>query len=41
MAWVEKVGSYPNDQNHLKCFKETTPYFQPNINLIFPKAILR
>lgn len=38
MAWVEKVGSYPNDQNHLKCFKETTPYFQPNINLIFPKG---
>ena len=33
---VEKEGSWPNDQNHLKCFKETTPLFLNHIKAVFP-----
>lgn len=39
MTLVEKEGSWPNDQNHLKCFKETSALFQANIKAVFPKGI--
>jgi PKD repeat protein len=35
---VEKEGSWPSDQNHLKCFKETTPVIQASIKAVFPKG---
>ena len=35
---VEKEGSWPSDQNHLKCFKETTPLIQASIKAVFPKG---
>lgn len=36
MVLVEKEGSWPNDQNHLKCYKENTPYFLPHIRSVYP-----
>jgi PKD repeat protein len=38
MTLVEKVGSWPNDKNHLKCFKETTPFSKATITALFPKG---
>ncbi|MBE9492515.1 MAG: VCBS repeat-containing protein [Bacteroidetes bacterium] len=38
MTLVETEGSWPSDQNHLKCFKETTPFFLSNIKPVFPKG---
>jgi PKD repeat protein len=35
---VEKVGSWPNDRNHLKCFKEATPFSKASIMAVFPKG---
>lgn len=36
MTLVEKEGSWPNDMNHLKCFKETSPIIAANIKAVFP-----
>jgi PKD repeat protein len=36
---VEKEGSWPSDQNHLKCFKETTPVIEASIKAVFPKGL--
>jgi len=36
MTLVEKEGSWPSDQNHLKCFKETTPYSGATLRPVFP-----
>ncbi len=38
MTLVEKEGSWPNDLNHLKCFKETTQIFLYHIKSVFPKG---
>lgn len=36
LALVEKVGNWPNDRNHLKCFKENSPFVKANISAVFP-----
>lgn len=36
MVLVEKEGSWPNDQNHMKCFKETTTLFGHSIKAVYP-----
>jgi len=36
MTLVEKEGSWPNDKNHLKCFKETSPIIVATIKAVFP-----
>lgn len=33
---VEKVGSWPNDINHLKCYKETSPFTMSSLRSVFP-----
>ena len=38
MTLVEKVGNWPNDKNHLKCFKESTPFSSLSIRAVFPKG---
>lgn len=35
---VEKVGSWPNDRNHLKCFKEATLFSKASIMAVFPNG---
>lgn len=38
MTLVEKEGSWPSDQNHLKCFKEATPYSGKTLGPVFPRG---
>ncbi len=38
MTLVEKEGSWPNDLNKLKCFKETTPLFSASLKAVFPRG---
>jgi PKD repeat protein len=38
LALVEDIGNWPNDKNHLQCFRETTPYSKPGINTVFPRG---
>ena len=38
MTFVEKQGSWPSDQNHLKCYKNAAPYLGPNIKAVYPRG---
>jgi PKD repeat protein len=38
IALVQETGSWPSTQNHLKCFKETSPFWLPAIKVVFPRG---
>ncbi len=38
MTLVQKEGSWPSDQNYLKCYKESSPLFLNRIKAMYPKG---